>query len=271
MDSSEYKSTPHMPFFILGGSHRYDVIRLLLQNNKLKPTQMAEKLNMPLQNFSRDLSTLYRQWDWLTRDKDDNYQLKPWVQTLCTVLFSTSSFITKNIEYWEDHNFGDISNSFTQRIGVFDNTHRIRGKTRIAEKWKKMYKNADNYIYNTFYEAEYSKEIMDIVYEKLKNGIHTKTIFSGDSHMLFPDDHAETTKKFSKFKTNGQIEQRTKNKVSVSVVMTEKEAFVMFPRIKGQVDIEEAFYSDDRDFHLWCQEYFEYCWCNTEQIRSGGN
>jgi len=94
-------------------------------------------------------------------------------------MFSTSSFITKYIEYWEGHDFGDILDSFMRQIGVLDNAHRIRGKTRIAEKWKKMYKNTDNYIYNTFYEAEYSKEIMDIVYEKLKNGIHTKTIFPG--------------------------------------------------------------------------------------------
>jgi predicted transcriptional regulator len=53
--------------------------------------------------------------------------------------------------------------------------------------------------------------------------------------------------------------------------MTEKEAFVMFPRIKGQVDIEEAFYSNNKDFHTWCQEYFEYCWCDTEQFRTGDN
>ncbi|MDH3696169.1 MAG: hypothetical protein OEQ15_02525 [Nitrosopumilus sp.] len=271
MDSDEYKSTPHMPFFILGNGHRYDLIRLLLQHDNLKPTQMAEKLDIPLQNFSRDLSTLYKQWDWLTRDKDDNYHLKPWVKTMCKVLFSTSSFITKNIEYWEDHDFGDIRDSLLQQIGVFDNTHCIRGKTKITEKWKKIYKNADVYIYNTFYEAEYSKEIMDIVYEKLKNGIHTKTIFSDDSHTLFPDDHKEITKKFSKFKTKGQIEQRTKNKVSVSVVMTEKEAFVMFPRIKGQTDIEEAFYSDDKNFHMWCKEYFEHYWSNAEQLKTGGN
>jgi len=270
LDSSEYKSVPNMPFFILGGIHRYDIIRLLLQHDKLRPAQMAEKLDMPLQNFSRDLGTMYRQWDWLTRDKDDNYQLKPWVRTLCRIMLSTSSFITKNIEYWEDHGFGDVPDSFTQRIGVFDDTHRIRGRTRIAERWKKMYGNADSYIHNTFYEAEYSKEIMDIVYEKLRDGIRTRTIFSGDSHTLFPDDHREITKRFSRFKTNGQIEQRTKDRVSVSIIMTEKEAMVMFPRTGGRVDIEEAFYGDGRDFHAWCQEYFEHCWRNSEQARAGG-
>ncbi len=48
--------------------------------------------------------------------------------------------------------------------------------------------------------------------------------------------------------------------VSVVILLNEKESCVKFPNINGEPDMSEMFYSDDREFHEWCLDYFEYCW-----------
>ena len=51
-----------------------------------------------------------------------------------------------------------------------------------------------------------------------------------------------------------------KENIQVVVVLNEKEACVMFPRIGGDVDVSEMFYSNSSDFHEWCLDYFKHCW-----------
>jgi len=48
--------------------------------------------------------------------------------------------------------------------------------------------------------------------------------------------------------------------VQTVVILNEKEACIMFPKVGGEVDMSEMFYSDDSVFHEWCLDYFKYCW-----------
>ena len=55
-----------------------------------------------------------------------------------------------------------------------------------------------------------------------------------------------------------------KKQVQTAVILNEKEACVMFPRMDGEVDLTEAFYSDKESFHEWCLDYFRHCWRNSD-------
>jgi len=51
------------------------------------------------------------------------------------------------LDYFEKHDFGDIPHKYIMRSGQLAFGTRIKGITKTLEKWKNIYKNADEYIY----------------------------------------------------------------------------------------------------------------------------
>ena len=66
------------------------------------------------------------------------------------------------------------------------------------------------------------------------------------------------------------IERRMIDKMEVAVVLNEKQATVMFPTLKGEVDMGHMFLSkgakpnSDGLFHEWCVDFFRYCWYKSK-------
>ena len=61
-----------------------------------------------------------------------------------------------------------------------------------------------------------------------------------------------------------QIERKMKKTIKTVVVLNEKDACVSFPKIDGDSNITEMFYSDDPTFHEWCLDYFRYSWYGSD-------
>jgi hypothetical protein len=38
----------------------------------------------------------------------------------------------------------------------------------------------------------------------------------------------------------------------------------MFPNLKGEPDLNVMFYSEDVEFHYWCEDFYEYMWEEAE-------
>jgi len=62
----------------------------------------------------------------------------------------------------------------------------------------------------------------------------------------------------------GRIERRMVRKSYIGIILTDKQAAVMFPTKEGQTDMNFMFcnhISDDNGlFHEWCLDYFLYIW-----------
>jgi hypothetical protein len=58
------------------------------------------------------------------------------------------------------------------------------------------------------------------------------------------------------------------SKTNLGIVLTEKQALVMFPLSKGNVDMNYIFSNnvsmDDGLFHEWCLDYFIEIWNNAK-------
>jgi hypothetical protein len=69
---------------------------------------------------------------------------------------------------------------------------------------------------------------------------------------------------FQKLIDSKQVERKMKKTVKTVVVLNEKEACVSFPKIDGDSNITEMFYSNDPMFHEWCLDYFRYSWYGSD-------
>ncbi len=55
-------------------------------------------------------------------------------------------------------------------------------------------------------------------------------------------------------------EHRIIDSVPISVYISDKEAGIFFPNLKGEVDMNTLLVSEDSEFRLWCEDIFEEYW-----------
>ena len=75
-------------------------------------------------------------------------------------------FLSKNKEYFSNHNFGEIPEKFIHRIGELNQSKFIKGYVTIIECIKEMYKQSEEYIYGML--PEVSLELVEAVISKIK-------------------------------------------------------------------------------------------------------
>ena len=148
------------------------------------------------------------------------------------------------------------------RAGQLATGSLVKGITKTLEKWKSVYKNADEYIYEIL--SEIPADLFDPILKKIENGVKYDYIVSESA--IVPEGRKIILKNsgFYKLMERGLIERKMKKTVQVVTVLNEKEACIFFPTSNGEADLTEMFYSDNDMFHEWCLDYFRYCWYGSD-------
>jgi len=157
---------------------------------------------------------------------------------------------------------GDIPHKFKIRCGQLANGQHIKGFSKVIEKWKSIYKNADEYVYEIL--SEVPLDLIEPLVNRIKKGIKFNYIFSESA--IVPEGRKSLLKKlgFDILMEKGLVERKMTDNVQTVLVLSEKESCVLFPDKNGESDISEMFYSDDPMFNEWCLDYFRYCWYGSD-------
>lgn len=251
------KSAEH--FLELASPQRLEILFNLLEK-KHTITGLAKELNTTKQEMHRNFTRL-EDSKLIQKDFDGNYSLTTFGKTMCTQVPSLV-YLSQNMEYFEDHDFGDVPTKFIMRSGQLATGKHIKGVVKVIEQWKQIYKNANEYIYEALYEVPL--DLIEPLIKKIKTGVKFNYIFSKST--VTPKGRKELLKKlgFPKLIEKGLVERKMKDKVSTVVVLNEKEACILFPNTHGEPDMTEMFYGNDPMFHEWCLDYFRYCWYGSD-------
>ena len=248
-------------FFILGNEYRLKIIDTLFNKKRLTMTKLAIELGTELSTIQNYVEYLLQN-EIIEKDPKGNYKLTNLTELLVKQIPSFT-FLINNQEYFKEHDFGDLPIHFINRISDLSNSTIIRGYPLIHEKICEMYENCTEYIFNILHEVDYSKNILDLLESKLKKDDRfvTKTIFS--QYPIIPEKYKKIIENynFSHYKLNNQIQQKAINEVKISLILTDKESILMFPRIeKFAADTTTILYSNDKNFHKWSFDYFIELW-----------
>jgi len=234
-------------------------LRILLQllHSKTKLSDMARKLDATAPEVKRNFDRLLGR-KLIQKDSEGKYSLTTYGKAVLEQ-FPSLVFLDKNNKYFQDHDYGDIPPKFIMRVGQLMNNHLVEGFVKVQESWLKIYKNANEYIYNILSEVSYTDENIKELFGKLEKKIKIKSIFSETA--IIPEKRKTVLKKFNfkKFIEEGDFARKMKKRVIVSIVLSEKDAGIMFTK-ENNVDMSKMFYSSDPQFHDWCLDYFNYCW-----------
>ena len=262
MEDYEFYEDTASDFLELASEQRISIIFRLLEK-KSRVTTMAKKLDVTAQEVSRNFDRLSNAG--LIRKGNDNYfSLTSYGKAVCSQIPSLS-FLSKNKKYFEEHNFGNIPTKFIQRIGALENTSYVEGVVKVLDKWKSIYKNANDYVFDVI--SEIPLDITEQLIKRVKKGVKYQHITSERARI--PKGRKKLFESIGYYQLLEQekIRRRMKKNVTVSVIINEEEAAVMFPGRKGEPDLREMFYGKTPLFHEWCVDYFKYCWNISDTFR----
>lgn len=254
----------------LANSHRLQIM-FFLHKQTGKMSTLSRSLKMSMQDAKRNLDNLLSE-GLVERDSKGVFSLTTFGSMIVRQIPSMD-FLSRNKEYFSDHNFGEIPDKFIHRIGELNDSKSVKGYVTVIEKIKGMYAEAEEYIYGML--PEVSLELVEAIVSKIKTKrirfsyiLPEKAIVPKVCHELVKDSN------YIQLSHQGLINGRMIKKISAAVVVTDRQGAVMFPFDDGETDIRTMFVSDnDRSdddlFHDWCVDFFKHNWDNSEYYNKG--
>ena len=229
--------------FELSSSERMNLL-LKLQKQKMKLSHISEKLDMTITETSRHLQRL-SEAKLIQKDVDGLYGLTHF-GNLTLSLISGICFISRNTQYFVEHDLSHLPPEFVERIGELSSippgTSDVMTSFRLSEI---MLQQASEYMW--IMSDQILTSTLPIIGERMRNGVEFRFIFP--EHIVPPPG----------VKPEPRAQRRRLPKVEEIILMTEKEAMFGFPDLNGKMDYA-LLVGKDADSHKWCKDLFLHRW-----------
>jgi predicted transcriptional regulator len=263
---SEYSlENTEQTFIELASEQRLSIL-LKLTEQDTKLSQLAKDLGVTMQEVHRNVNRLM-EVGLIKKNSEGRFSLTTFGNTIIMQI-PAYDFLSRNKEYFLDHNLGQIPMKFVHRIGALNNSEYVAGLVAVIERWKQLYNESSEYIYGM--APQIPLELIESVIPKVKDdGVKFNYILPQKA--IVPKKRTQLLSQagfYDLLKMEKKVvDRRMVERVHVAVVLNEKQATVMFPTVKDKIvaDMNSMFYSrDDSLFHEWCLDYFRYCWYNSK-------
>jgi predicted transcriptional regulator len=246
-------------FFELASEQRLAII-FRLKEKSAKISQLAKDLDITMQEAHRNVSRLQGA-GLIEKDPEGIFSLTTFGNTI-TKQIPTFNYLSKHKEYFSEHILGELPIKFIMRLGALDKCEFVKGVVAILERWKDIYREAEEYFYEIVPQVPI--DLIEPAVSRVKQGVKYSYVLPKD--VIIPKGRKDLLKKLghNELLNKGAIQRRMVESVKVAVILNEKQAAVLFPTQKGETDMNMIFYSIDRVFHEWCLDYFRYRWYGSD-------
>jgi predicted transcriptional regulator len=256
---SAYANT-EKTFFELASEQRLSIL-FRLNEKKAKISQLAKDLNITMQEAHRNVNRL-QDAGLIEKNPEGVFSLTTFGNTIIKQI-PTFNYLSKHKEYFSEHILGELPFKFIMRLGALDKCEYVKGVVAILERWKDIYREADEYVYEIVPQVPI--DLIEPALDRVKDkGVKYSYVLPQD--VIIPKGRKDLLKKLghNELLNKGAIERRMVDRVQIATILNEKQAIVMFPTQKGETDMNMIFFSTDKLFHEWCLDYFRYRWYGSE-------
>jgi predicted transcriptional regulator len=271
--SSPFEDTART-FFELGSAQRI-AIMLKIAESKCNLAKLSKDLDSTMPEVRRNIIRLVNS-GFIERELDGTFAVTTFGKTILEHI-PTLDFLSRNKDYFSDHIFSPLPLKFRRRIGSLNNSTLISGFVSVDECLKDIYDKSQAYVYAMI--PEVPLDLIESIVARLKK-VENKDFRFGyilPTHAIVPKRRRDLLEAmgFNELLKKGTVERRMVNTpLLVGVVLNDKQACIIFPRIqrnnKIELDLASMFYSDDPDFHEWCLDYYRYIWHNARSFEQKG-
>ena len=260
-------------FFELGSAQRIAIIFKIAQS-KCNLAKLSRDLDSTMPEVRRNIIRLTNS-GFIERESDGTFFLTAFGKTIVEQI-PTLDFLSRNKDYFSDHTFSPLPLKFRRRIGSLSNSILISGLVSVDESLKDIYDKSEEYAYAMI--PEVPLDLIESIAARLKKVENKDFRYSYilPTHAIVPKRRRDLLEGlgFDVLLKKGTVERKMVNNIPIGVVLNDKQACVMFPRIqrnnKIEIDMTSMFYSDDPDFHEWCLDYYRYIWYNARPFEEKG-
>jgi len=261
-------------FFELGSAQRI-AIMLEISESKCNLAKLSKDLDSTMPEVRRNIIRLVNS-GFIERELDGTFAVTTFGKTILEHI-PTLDFLSRNKDYFSDHIFSPLPLKFRKRIGSLSNSTLISGFVSVNECLKDIYDKSQAYVYAMI--PEVPLDLIESIVARLKKAEHKDFRFGYilPTHAIVPKRRRDLLEAmgFNELLKKGTVERRMVNTpLLVGVVLNDKQACIIFPRIqrnsKIELDLTSMFYSDDSDFHEWCLDYYRYIWHNARSFEQKG-
>ncbi len=238
-------------FFELSNVDRFRII-LELESNSSKLSHIAKKLNLTVQETSRNLTRLSKV-KLVAKQPTGDYQLTPFCRHILS-LVPAIKFIVDNDEYFSAHSISMIPEHLLFGMGRLGGSEFTGHVMESFQQTESLIADAKEYIW--IMSDQVLSSTLPLIEDAVKRGLEFKLVLP---NKLFPLDLPPSSFREIDHTGHHAIHQRGLEKVEIVVIMSENEALVSFPAIDGQMDYL-GFSVIQEESHVWCQEVFQFFW-----------
>lgn len=181
----------------------------------------------------------------------------------CLQSMGPFEFLGKHRRFFGEHTLGDVECDLLARIGDLENSEFFYGIHIVFPKWSKIVCEAEQFLNLIFLHPPIL--IADAIKPALEGGLHTRLLIGRNSVITDCNEFVDRLS-LQRPTHRENFEKRMAELVQVNLVMSEKEACVIFPNNDGITDMHGNFISGDPDFVRWCDDFFRQKWSNAEPL-----
>jgi predicted transcriptional regulator len=249
-------------FADLANPIRLEILKIL-QTTPSTQSKLSDKLDMTIQGLQRHIGLLLKS-GLIRKDVDGNLLLSS-VGIAALEQIPTFLFLSKYQKYFQDHDFLGIPKKLVQRLGDLYECEFIDDTMATWQRAKEVTENCEKYFVAV--SSMQPIEFFDIAKIKLEKGVKFKIGFPENRFVVKGHSQKANESGWTDAIENGRAEEFFVKNVPVTVVITEKDAEVLFANTKtGQMDGSAMFYSKNKDFRRWCLDLFDYYYHEVERI-----
>jgi predicted transcriptional regulator len=229
-------------------------ILMSISKKPAKLSSLARELDATVQDVHRNVNRLMA--TGLVRREDGSLHLTEYGR-IVTKQIPYFIFMKKHSKFFEEHRLGEIPEKFLQRIGALQSCELVISVAAVMERLKKMESDAKRQL--RIMPSQAWAEEGHIIMELSIHGIEVLSIVGRNT--IFPKEIIDLMERsIEKMPTNQKIRTKMVEKVDVALYISDEHAAVMFPNMKGEIDMGAIFIGSDPAFYEWCNDLFDHYW-----------
>jgi len=232
-------------------------ILLSIKESPKRLTQIAQSLDLTLQEVSRQLSRL-EEVDLEYKDSKGYHYLTPYGELVLSQLRGFE-FTSRFREYWKTHSANGISSTFIDRIGDLTDSILIVSAMDFLRHTEKLLKEANEYV--LLLVDQFPLNSLSTIVEAIERGVQFKIIEPVD-RVITPDLDSmtsEETRALNRARHTPLVEQKMLDKINAFLYLSENRCVLAFPVADGKYDYT-GFTAIDESSLKWCKDLFQHHW-----------
>ena len=234
-------------------SNRRASILFEVANHDLKMKQVAKSLDMTVTETFRHLQRL-SDAKLVEKKVDGSYTITS-LGRLATGFLLGFNFILKNSDFFLEHDVDALPYEFVNRLGELSEGETCKEAMSNMNRARRIVVEAEKFLWAMGEQVDSSH--IQPTSEKMSKGLEFKFIMQKNLAKLFKNSHAEILKG-----------SRYVDRICVCLLISEKEASVLFRKHNGVMDYVGLF-GTDKKFLKWCSDLYKYYWEKAEKWYQG--